>query len=195
VLFLAFVRYQQNHHQVFNWRTLCCCRGDWHSEIGHKIHWVIVFHIGRAWNFVWGAKPTEFPRGDGITWLTPDVYFENCITKPCQMGHTPFQARNQGGARNPPRKCFAPPGEMFWTSFKTIGHSSKILGPSQKSLRPSCCPKLVTGLRLLDAQQWLQRLTFDGNCVKQFYSVQPLPSSTTISINALFNKSITYNHS
>jgi len=36
---------------------------------------------------------------------------------------------------------------MCWTHFKTIGHSSKNLGPSQKTLRPSWCPKLVTGLR------------------------------------------------
>jgi len=35
-------------------------------------------------------------------------------------------------------------------------------------------------------------LTFDGNCFEQFYSVQPLPSCTTISINALFNKG--FNH-
>jgi len=30
--------------------------------------------------------------------------------------------------------------------LKTIGHSLKILGPSQKTLRHPCCPKLVTGL-------------------------------------------------
>jgi len=35
---------------------------------------------------------------------------------------------------------------MCWTSFKTIGLSSKIFRPSQKTLRPSWCPKLVTGL-------------------------------------------------
>ena len=40
----------------------------------------------------------------------------------------------------------APPGITCWTSFWTIGNSSKILGPSQKSLRLSWCPKLVTGL-------------------------------------------------
>jgi len=45
-------------------------------------------------------------------------------------------------------------------------------------------------IRLLDAQKWLQRLTFDGNCVEQLYSVQPLPSCTTISIYSLFNKSL-----
>jgi len=32
--------------------------------------------------------------------------------------------------------------------FKIIGHSSKNLGPSQKILRPSWCPKLVMGLVL-----------------------------------------------
>jgi len=38
----------------------------------------------------------------------------------------------------------------------------------------------------LDAQEWLHRLTFDDNCVEQLYSVQPLPSCATISINVLF---------
>jgi len=60
------------------------------------------------------------------------------------------QARNKMGSRrdeSTPRKIFAPPpGKMCWTSIKTIGHSSKKLGPSQKTLRPSWCPKLVTGL-------------------------------------------------
>ena len=55
------------------------------------------------------------------------------------------QARNQGG-RSPLITFFAPPGKMCWTSLKTIGHSSKNLDPSQKTLRPSWCPKLVTGL-------------------------------------------------
>jgi len=36
---------------------------------------------------------------------------------------------------------------MCWTLFKTIGHSSKNLGPSQKCLCPSWCHKLVTGLK------------------------------------------------
>jgi len=30
--------------------------------------------------------------------------------------------------------------------LKTIGHNLKNLGPSQKTLRHPCCPKLVTGL-------------------------------------------------
>jgi len=47
---------------------------------------------------------------------------------------------------------------------------------------------------LLDAQQWLQRLTFDGYCDEQLYSVHPLPSCTTTSINALFNKSVNHSH-
>jgi len=39
---LAFVRYQQNHHQkFFSWGTSRLCRGDWHSQIWQKIHWII----------------------------------------------------------------------------------------------------------------------------------------------------------
>jgi len=56
--------------------------------------------------------------------------------------HTPItyllQARNQGGEIRP-RKFFAP-------LEKCVRHCSKNLGPSQKTLRPSWCPKLVTGL-------------------------------------------------
>ena len=54
----------------------------------------------------------------------------------------------QGWTKSPPRKFFANPGKVCWTSFKTIGHSSKNLGPLQKTLRPSWCPKLATGLLL-----------------------------------------------
>jgi len=35
---------------------------------------------------------------------------------------------------------------MCLTQFETIEHSLKNVGPSQKTLRPSWCPKLVTGL-------------------------------------------------
>jgi len=35
---------------------------------------------------------------------------------------------------------------MCWTKFENIGHSLKTLGLSQKTLRPTCCPKLVKGL-------------------------------------------------
>jgi len=38
---------------------------------------------------------------------------------------------------------------MFWTKFKFIGHSVKNLSPSQKTLRPPWCPKLVMGLPVL----------------------------------------------
>jgi len=50
------------------------------------------------------------------------------------------------GGEAAPEKFFSSPGKMCWTSFKTIGHSSKAWGPSQKTLRPSWCSKLVTGL-------------------------------------------------
>jgi len=55
------------------------------------------------------------------------------------------QARNQG-VEAPLEKCLHPPGKMCWTSFKTIGHSSKNLAPSQKTLCPSWYPKLVMSL-------------------------------------------------
>ena len=45
-----------------------------------------------------------------------------------------------------------PPWKMCWTQFKTIGHSLKNLGPSQKTLRPTWCPKLVVGLRMIVLQ-------------------------------------------
>ena len=37
---------------------------------------------------------------------------------------------------------------MYWAKFKNIGHISKNFGPSRKTLRPSWCPKLVTGLTI-----------------------------------------------
>jgi len=46
------------------------------------------------------------------------------------------QARNQEG-QSPPTKFFSPP----WTN---VLDSLKNVGPSQKTLRPTWCPKLVT---------------------------------------------------
>ena len=47
-----------------------------------------------------------------------------------------------------PRKIFAPTGKLCWACFETIGHNLKNLGPSQKTLRPPWCPKLVTGVEV-----------------------------------------------
>jgi len=44
------------------------------------------------------------------------------------------------------RRGEVPPGKMFWTKFKSIGHSVKNLSPSHKTLRHPWRPKLVTGL-------------------------------------------------
>ena len=67
-------------------------------------------------------------------------------------------------------------------------------GYHQTSISKTVLPKHVRwDIGILDAQQWLLRLTFDGNCVEQLYSAQPLPSCTTISIT-LFNKSLNHNH-
>jgi len=51
------------------------------------------------------------------------------------LHNTDNQARNQGGV-----------GGASPALEKCVGHSSKSLGPSQKTLRPTWCPKLVTGL-------------------------------------------------
>jgi len=57
------------------------------------------------------------------------------------------QARSRGGRRvQTPCKIVRPPGKMFWAWFKTIGYGLKYLGSSQKTLRLTWCPKLVTGL-------------------------------------------------
>jgi len=50
------------------------------------------------------------------------------------------------GGEVPHKKIPTHLGKICWTQFKNIGHSSKNLGPSRKTLRPSWCPKLVTGL-------------------------------------------------
>jgi len=51
------------------------------------------------------------------------------------------QACNKGDAEgdNPPKIVFAP-------LEKCVGHSLKNVGPSQKTLHPTWCPKLVAGL-------------------------------------------------
>ena len=56
----------------------------------------------------------------------------------CQQ-HTYFYQVRKHGSEAPP-KNISPHLE------KCLGHSFKILGPSQKTLRPPWCPKLVTGL-------------------------------------------------
>ena len=42
------------------------------------------------------------------------------------------QAHNQGGEAA--LEKFSPPWKPSWKEFETIGHSSKMLGPSQKTL-------------------------------------------------------------
>jgi len=68
-------------------------------------------------------------------------------------------------------------------------------GYQQTSISKTVLPNHASwDIGLLDTRQWLQRLMFNGYCDEQLYSVHPLPSSTTISINALFNKSVDRNH-
>ena len=87
VLFLAFLHYQQNRRRkVLNREALRLCKGSWNSKIWQKIHWFIVFHssIWGAWKFVWWglSPPNPLWRQN---WLPRDIYFKNCITKPCQI--------------------------------------------------------------------------------------------------------------
>jgi len=71
------------------------------------------------------------------------------------------------------------------TGYQQISISKTVLGLPNHASRD---------IGLLNAQQWLQCLTFDGYCDEYLCSVQPLPSCTTIAINALFNKSVNHNH-
>jgi len=63
---------------------------------------------------------------------------------------THSQARNQGsqGGFAPLENFPPPPEKMSRPKFKSIGHSAKNLSPSQKTLCPPWCPKLVTGLHI-----------------------------------------------
>jgi len=56
------------------------------------------------------------------------------------------------GKKSTPTKYFVPAGKMCLTEFKTIGHSVKYLSPSQNTLRPAWCSKLVTALEMYDVK-------------------------------------------
>jgi len=66
---------------------------------------------------------------------------------------------------------------MCWTWFKTIGHSSKSLGPSQKTLRPTWRLKLVTGLvRIPDKYAKIRRNLWIQFC-QQFINFEQKSTS------------------
>jgi len=80
-----------------------------------------------------------------------------------------------------------------WRCWSFVCGAKPGTGYQQPSISKTVLPNHARwDMGLLDAQQWLQSLSFDGNCVEQFYSVQALASCTTISINALFHKSFNY---
>ena len=62
-----------------------------------------------------------------------------------------------------PLEKFSPPWKNVLDIVLTIGHSSKNLGPSEKTLRPSWCPKLVTGL--------ICNLTTESRVTKKFKTI------------------------
>jgi len=67
----------------------------------------------------------------------------NCLA-PVQS--RPVARGGAGRGRSPPKKFFVPLEKCVGYSLKILDTAKKKLGPSQKTLRPSWCPKLVTGL-------------------------------------------------
>jgi len=67
--------------------------------------------------------------------LHDNAGFPTWVHLPVWMGtFRPVTMGAQGGETS--LENFSPPlGKMCWTLFKTIGHSLKNLGPSQKNLR------------------------------------------------------------
>jgi len=83
---------------------------------------------------------------------------------------------------------------FVWGPKPTQDPRSNMTGYQQTSISKTVLPNQARwDIGLLDAQQWLQSVTIDGNCVEQLYSLQPLRSCTTVSINALFNISLHHN--
>jgi len=96
-------------------------------------------------------KQAEMGAGGPLVTLRKEyktVYKLNCIRlcnarikaqwKPAYYYISLYQACNQGAKHH--LQNFSPPRE------KCVGHCLKNLGPSDKTLCPSSCPKLVTGL-------------------------------------------------
>ena len=66
---------QNRRQKVFNKGALRLFRGASHSEI-HKNSTDVqcfIIQFGGAWNFVWGAKTPEAPRGDGTEVNTKSI--------------------------------------------------------------------------------------------------------------------------
>ena len=75
-------------------------------------------------------KSHEFLNFDDMIRKTAGFYIASLDNRPVTRGRSPLE-------------IFSPPWKNM---FESIGHSLKNLCQSQKTLRPSCCPKLVTGL-------------------------------------------------
>jgi len=81
---------------------------------------------------------------------------------------------------------------FVWGDKATKSPRGNGTGYQQPSISKTVLPNHARwGIGLMNIQQWLQRFTFDGNCAEQLYLVQPL-LCTSISINALFNKSLNH---
>ena len=105
-----------------------------------------MLQLGVAWSFSWGLKPPKPHRGDGTVSIfcccsscTRPAQLFNLCAEPwvrcwfhqwCLLLSRPV-TRGEGG-----RKKFATQGKMCWTSFKTVGHSSKIWAHLSKLCTP-----------------------------------------------------------
>jgi len=69
----TFFLLRQNRRQiVFNRGALHLCGGTWHSKNWQKLHWsVSCYNLEGLGDWLWGAKPTEGPRGDGTVLRAP----------------------------------------------------------------------------------------------------------------------------
>jgi len=85
----------------------------------------------------------------------------------CRLGFSPLLPPGYGPADD--QEEINNPYQHKKHNLKSIGHCSKRLGPSQKTLRPTWCPELVTGLCLC---YFLPADTTDKKCVelKKFHS-------------------------
>jgi len=109
------------------WRNILCRTGQ--CDIIWRIMPIITIQSNNIW------KLLQF---DLIAWVTPRTV-----------------TRGAHGGRRRPKIILSAPRKMCWTEYPPIEHSLKNLGPSQKTLRSTWCPKLVTGRVISYVCKWL----------------------------------------
>jgi len=102
--------------------------------------WTLTELKNQDWNWI---AQYEYPH------IRDDLFCIICLMK--EKRH--FWSYFASYVHQAPLKNVFPPGKMCWAQVKTIRHSLKKLGPSQKTLRHSWCPTLVTGL--MYTKEWI----------------------------------------